>query len=391
MVAGTELYTGFGEDHGTAVNGILHGLDNGWGVKGIAHGSTPWFAGAFNNGGSYNIANSIVLSASVLATGDVLLIEQQLAGPNGGQKYVPVEWYQPTYDAIVTAVGNGIIVLEAAGNGGENLDAPEFSTGNSGHYPFLPENDSGAIIVGAGNSPNIGTPRLPSSFSTYGSTVDLQGWGDSVMTTGYGAFYNAEGAHMEFTAGFSGTSSATPIVAGAAALAQAAWTGRYGTPGTPQEIRDLLVNTGTPQAGTDHIGPLPNLRAAILAIMPEGDVDGDGLPDDWEVSWFGSVTNSTGGSDSDGDGRTDREEWISGTEPNNSNSVFRAESMDGDRQVGVQTVTGRVYTLYATEDLVSPDWQAVPGKTNIPGTGGLLQFQGATGFSRRLFRVGVEE
>jgi serine protease len=32
---------------------------------------------------------------------------------------------------------------------------------------------------------------------------------------------------------------------------------------TPREMRALLVATGTPQEGSDHIGPLPHVERAI--------------------------------------------------------------------------------------------------------------------------------
>jgi len=67
-----------------------------------------------------------------------------------------------------------------------------------------------------------------------------------------------------YTGFFSGTSSASPIVTGAAANLQAIALNRFGTPLTPFEIRRLLVETGSPQLGatTEHIGPRPNLAAA---------------------------------------------------------------------------------------------------------------------------------
>src|SRR5690606_18534448 len=184
--------------------------------------------------------------------------------------------FPPWHNAVVTAVGNGMVVVMAAGNGGQNLDAPIFSTGNGGHWPFLPENDSGAIIVGAGVAGpgfGVGTPRARLSFSTYGSRVNLQGWGQSVWTTGYGGAYDDEGPSLYFTSSFSGTSSASPIVAGACALVQSVYKARNdGATLTSRQMRDLLVSTGLPQQdgsfpASQNIGPLPNVAAAVVAIV----------------------------------------------------------------------------------------------------------------------------
>jgi hypothetical protein len=86
--------------------------------------------------GGYNFAAAVSAIMTNLVAGDVILIEQQGVGPVG--EYVPVSWWKPNYDAIRTAVSNGIIVVEAAGNGAQNLDDPIYSTGNGGHWPFLP-------------------------------------------------------------------------------------------------------------------------------------------------------------------------------------------------------------------------------------------------------------
>ena len=47
------------------------------------------------------------------------------------------------------------------------------------------------------------------------------------------------------------------------------------------------------------------------------DTDADELPDDWELSHFGRLDYSNGIQDSDGDGVTDAEEYVAGTNPLN--------------------------------------------------------------------------
>ena len=267
---------GFGDDHATAVLGQLVGKHNTNGVRGIAYGASMHFAGAYING-SFNAGNAILAAANAFTTGDVILIELQITGPTG--QFVPIEWYEPYYDAIVTAVGKGVVVVEAAGNGSQNLDDAIYSTGNNGHHPFLPANDSGAIMVGAGAPPSFPNPRSRLDFSNYGQTVDLQGWGFTVLTAGYGDLYSAEGKNQWFTAAFSGTSSASPMVAGAAAVLQQVFRQRYTNAAPPALIKQLLQATGTPQAGTDNIGPFPNLKPAIAAVMNPVDGDGDGVAD----------------------------------------------------------------------------------------------------------------
>ena len=60
------------------------------------------------------------------------------------------------------------------------------------------------------------------------------------------------------------------IVAGAAAAIQGVRKAQRLTPLGPMDMRRLLANTGTSHAGTRHIGPQPDLAAALadLAINP---------------------------------------------------------------------------------------------------------------------------
>ncbi|MBL8860207.1 MAG: S8 family serine peptidase [Planctomycetes bacterium] len=255
--------------HGTAVIGAMGAVSNGFGMTGMVHGASYYFAGA-NTVNGYHIDAAILAAVAVFSPGDVIVIEQQAFGPNNS--LVPAEWDVTVYNAIQTAVGNGIVVVEAGANGGQDLDAPQFSTRNNGHWPFLPQNDSGAIIVGAGASPlGINVDRSRLSFSSYGSTVDLQGWGEQVATTGFGAVYSAEGTNQYYTATFSGTSSATPLVAGACVAVQAVHKARTGTVLTPIQLRDLLRATGAAQTNgtfpsSQQIGPRPDITAAIQAL-----------------------------------------------------------------------------------------------------------------------------
>ena len=89
-----------------------------------------------------------------------------------------------------------------------------------------------ARIVGAGKPDS----RTRLSFSTYGSRVDLQGCGESVATAGYGALFDPGDVRQRYTDHFSGTSSASPIVAGAVAAVQGALLAQEMDPLAPAEI-----------------------------------------------------------------------------------------------------------------------------------------------------------
>jgi len=201
--------------------------------------------------------------------GDVILLEQQTAVCNlPGGLLGPIEWISSVFQAIQTAVANGFVVVEAAGNGNVNLDQTACGTTFDRTV-----RDSGAIIVGAGGPPSSGADRQRLSFSTYGSRLDVQGWGSSVMTTGYGNSYrdpdNPANASRWYTASFSGTSSASPMVAGAAANLQGIALAQFGTLLDSSQMRTLLVTTGSAQLGntSEHIGPRPDLFRAISELL----------------------------------------------------------------------------------------------------------------------------
>jgi len=264
------------EDHGTAVIGELVSDDNGWGTKGICYGASLQTCGTYygSPSPSWNVPGAMAVAIANLSAGDVIILEQQWEYTSGAEDYVPIEWwtdyypdpqsYNGVYAAIINAVSNGIHVVQAGGNGAVD-------TGALTWY-----GDSGAIIVGAGGVPGGGWPQgdlEKLSFSSYGPRFNLQGWGEEVVTTGYGDLYSAEGEDYYYTDTFAGTSSASPIVAGAVACCVGHWTAQGGDASdlTPDMLRTLLSNTGTPQVTppVGNIGPRPDLRAAFQALNEE--------------------------------------------------------------------------------------------------------------------------
>jgi len=255
-------------DHGTSVLGIMVGQHNGYGVNGIC--PEVQIGGNSISRPDQQVAAVVNEITAALREGDFYLFEvaRQFQG-----KSSPMEVSDDIFDAIKTASANGKILIEAAGNGNSNLDDSLYG----GRFnPKL--RHSGAIMVGAGAPPsgNYGPDRCRLDFSNYGERVDVQGWGREVMTTGVCVFdtlfFPNEDPRQGYTAKFAGTSSATPIVTGAAACLQGVYKKRY--PGrvlTGEVIRNLLVTTGTAQQegpNPGNIGPRPNLKKAVK-LLPD--------------------------------------------------------------------------------------------------------------------------
>lgn len=224
---------------------------------------------------------------SPLGKGDVLLLEVQ-------RGRLPTEIDEADFDAIRLATAVGVIVVEAAGNGNFNLDrCIDPQTGRTlqrGARGFV---DSGAIVVGAAWS---ALPHDRAPFSNYGSRVDCYGWGEGVTTCGYGDLAGEETTNY-YTNTFNGTSSAAPIIAGAAALLQCLHILRTTHRLLPVPMRALLSRraTGTPQGPNagGHIGVMPNLDAiarGALQLVPDVYIrrhpsdDGSPLEPDEEIS-----------------------------------------------------------------------------------------------------------
>jgi len=271
-------------DHGTAVMGEMVADRNGFGMTGIAYGAS--FGGA--SVATLSVADAITQAAAASQPGDCILIELHSPGPHYNFEgrddqagYVAMEYWQDVFDAILNAYGAGVIVCEAAGNGAEDFDDPMYESRFDTTF-----RNSHAIICGAGYPP-VGTysDRAKLGFSNWGERVNLQGYGVSVYTTGYGDLYGSYPDNY-YTSGFSGTSSASPIVTGSMMCLSGVFKQLFGTVIDADSARNLLVATGSPQqqpSVTRHIGPRPNLRAAIAPLF-----------DPIDSMWYNSVEAAPG-------------------------------------------------------------------------------------------------
>jgi hypothetical protein len=268
-------------NHGTAVLGEISGDVNGIGITGIS-------PNAVISASAFSVASSTAIrsAADRLSQGDIILLEIHRGGPNypGGNTqlgFIAIEWWPDDYLAIRYAVNKGIVVVEAAGNGSQNLDDAVYDTPQSG-FPSWWRNpfrrtalDSGAVVVGAGAPPsgNFGPDRSRLDFSNYGACLDAQGWGREVVSTGYGNLQGGSNVDLWYTDTFSGTSSASPIVVGALASTQGALRASGRPPLSPARARELLRATGSPQQdapgrpATQRIGNRPNLETLIPAAL----------------------------------------------------------------------------------------------------------------------------
>lgn len=235
-VAGQDL--GYG--HGTHVSGLValaapdakilplrvldpQGVGNIWVLtEALAYAMNPDGNPTTHDGADViNLSLSIPIESQLLR--DTLQAVTCTTGAHG-----------PSNMSCLAPDGHGAVVVEAAGNSGSST-------------PAYPAGDSigGAISVGASTQ----TDTL-ASFSNYGSWVNVAAPGDQILSTVPGGLY----------ATWSGTSMATPLVAGVAALVRAA----YPTL-NPAQVVQCIESTA------DNIGgQVPHHVDAAAALGPTG-------------------------------------------------------------------------------------------------------------------------
>jgi subtilisin family serine protease len=359
--------------HGTSVLGEICAVDNAIGCLGIAPN-----IGAVNVVSYWNSTRPDAILAAIadLGFGDILLLEAQVSFNVGATSWInmPIEALDAEFDAIRLASALGIVVVEAAGNGSTDLDTFVDAGGDQvlarGAAGFR---DSGAIMVGAGSA---AAPHQRLGFSNFGSRVDCYAWGESVNTLSS----DDTGTTTLYTATFNGTSSASPIVTGAAVLVQAIAEQQLGYRFSPLQVRGLLTDPATSTASNDpaadRIGVMPNLRALmqndVLNLAPDvylrDHVGDDGDPHNGTISASPDIivrpdpVADPQGSFGEGSGLENDASLGYEVEAGQDNHIYvRARNRGGSAATNVQA------TVYwcPVATLLTPDLWSLVGAVNL--------------------------
>ncbi len=241
--------------HGTHVAGIIAAVgNNAAGVVGLAHHAKILPIRVLGRCGGYtsDIADGIIWAAGGSVAGvpananPAQVLNLSLGGTGSCDS--------TTQAAINSARAAGAVVIVAAGNDNTNASST------------TPANCSGVITVAA---TGIGGGRA--SYSNYGANVTLAAPGGDSGATILSTYNSGSGAPASDSyQGQMGTSMATPVVAGAAALMFAV------NPGlTPDEVKNLLVGTvrsfpaTCSQCGAGIVNATAAVQAAQALVTPD--------------------------------------------------------------------------------------------------------------------------
>ncbi len=237
--------------HGTHVtNTIAEDTNNGIGCAGIAYNATILPLKVFPDSDGGALESDILSAINYATQHGANVINMSLGGG---------DYYTPMATAIANAVAHNVVVVAAAGNDGTStIEYPAA-------YPDC-------MAVGASNPHYPGGAPSLASFSDYGTGLSVVAPGVDITQETIGP-YGGTGYEM-----YSGTSMASPHVAGTAALLV-----QYGgadAPGIRHAIESTAhnpANAWTAQLGYGEIDAhqallahLPTPMAKIVAMPTEG-------------------------------------------------------------------------------------------------------------------------
>ena len=119
-----------------------------------------------------------------------------------------------------------------------------------------------------------------------------------------------------------------------------------------------------------------------------GDTDGNGMPDWWELKYFGVLTGTDPNADPDHDGASNLFEYHTGTNPTNAVSYFHITRLTpgSPNKIFVYCAPGYFYTLQRADDLAM-GWTVVSNQIRIsPASEGVLEMDDSSSVTNRYYR-----
>ncbi len=220
--------------HGSHVAGTIGALDDGKGVTGVAPGARIWAVKVLDGGGSGTLSSVAAGIDYVAANADKIEVANMSLG--GKFKSEAID------NALSNAVDAGVTIVVAAGN--SSADAKDFSPANNPKVlavSAVADNDG----QGGGKGGRFDwweNDDSLASFSNFGENVKIAAPGVKIEST-----WKASGTDTDTFNSISGTSMASPHVAGAAGLLKAANPSM-----APADVYKKLIDSGKAQSDPDY-------------------------------------------------------------------------------------------------------------------------------------------
>lgn len=220
-----------GNGHGTHVAGTIGAIDNAAGVVGMAPGATIWPVRVLNNAGSGTFSDIVCGIDYVTAHADQIEVANMSLGGGGtDDRNCGRTSGDAMHAAICNSVAAGVTYVVAAGNSAEDSAAHVPAAYDEVITVSALADFNGEPGGGAAATCRSDVDDTFAAFSNYGSDVDLIAPGVCITSTWKGGGYDT----------ISGTSMASPHVAGGAALYLA------NNPGaSPAQVKSALQSAGS--------------------------------------------------------------------------------------------------------------------------------------------------
>lgn len=251
VVGGRNCSTGSsyndGHGHGTHVAGTIAAKDDSNGVVGVAPGARLWAVRVLNNQGSGTTSTILCGINWVTANaGTIEVVNMSLGGSGSDSNCGGSDAY---HNAICNSVNAGVTYVVAAGNSAANANNFRPATYNEVITVSALADFNGQPGGGGAATCRSDVDDTLADFSNYGADVDLIAPGVCIYSTYRGSSY----------ATMSGTSMASPHVAGAAALYKA------NNPGaTPAQVKAALI--GAANSNWNNAGDPDGIKEPLLNV-----------------------------------------------------------------------------------------------------------------------------
>lgn len=161
----------------------------------------------------------------------------------------------------------------------------------------------------------------------------------------------------------------------------------------PDAATSLAVRVVAVNNFTGECWSIDDIRVLGSVGFPAStDDDGDLLPNVWEFQYFAGNTNATATTDNDNDGFDNLSEYIAGTVPTNGASFLKLDAILNSnvtgRAITFSTVTGRLYDVRVSADLLSGGWSNL--QTGVSGSGAPIAVNDNAGDTNRFYSIGVQ-